>query len=238
MTFEERKLQNEKIRNNAYYVLIAVVSIVSVVFLPMLTSDLHTAFRIPETFAGVCVWIMTKICVAGVNVAIFYAFTQQAIINVKDDPRFIEANKKLQQLKHWSQYKAMAPEVFKRRQWITKGITLLITSLASTFVITEAILSFSLIQFLSYLFTVFFGVIFGYITMRGNEEYWVSEFPLYVDDLEEEILKERQEQQSIAGSTNEAQNCPNFELSEIDKEIVLENENVEILTDLEVNNDA
>lgn len=238
MTFDERKLQNEKIRNNAYYVLIAVVSIVSVVFLPMLTSDIHTSFRIPNTFAGICVWIITKLCVAAVNIAIFYAFTQQAIVNVKDDERFIEANKKLQQLRHFAQYKAMAPEVFKRKQWITKGITLLITSLASTFVITEAILSFSLIQFLSYLFTVFFGVIFGYLTMRGNEEYWVSEFPLYVDDLEEEILKEKQEQQSIADSSNEAQNCQNFEVSEEINEIVLEEENVENLTNLEVNNDA
>lgn len=238
MTFDERRLQNEKIRNNAYYVLIAVVSIVSVVFLPMLTSDIHTAFNIPKTFAGICVWVITKLCIAGVNIAIFYAFTQQAIVNIKDDLRFIEANKKLQQLKHWSQYKAMAPETFKRKQWITKGITLLITSLASTFVITEAILSFSLIQFLSYLFTIFFGVVFGYLTMRGNEEYWVSEFPLYVDDLEEEILKQRQEEQAIAGSTNDAQNCQNFEVSEEIKEIVLEEENVENLTDLEVNDNA
>ena len=74
--------------------------------------------------------------------------------------------------------------------------------------------------------------------MRNNEDYWVSEFPEYVDNLKREILNKEQENQSISDSSNKAQNCQNFGVSEVDKEIVLENENVEILTDLEVNNNA
>ena len=136
------------------------------------------------------------------------------------------------------EYKPRSPESFQRKQWTRKGITIFITSITSAFVFGEVILNFDLETFLSYLFTIFMCIIFSYITMRNNEDYWVSEFPEYVDNLKREILNKEKETQSISDSSNKAQNCQNFVVSEVDRETVSENENVEILTDLEVNNNA
>ena len=67
----------------------------------------------------------------------------------------------------------------------TYSSTILLTSLLSTVVLGQAILTFDLATFLSYLFTIFLAIVFGYITMRNNEDYWTTEFPAYVDYIEE-----------------------------------------------------
>ena len=238
MTFEQRRKQNQFIRDYANYGIIVLVSLVSVIFLPMLTSKLPGGFEWPDSTIGWIIWVVTKVSVAIINIIIFYCFINQAKINVRDNERYKKANEELYKMNKSYEYKPRSPESFQRKQWTRKGITIFITSITSAFVFGEVILNFDLETFLSYLFTIFMCIIFSYITMRNNEDYWVSEFPEYVDNLKREIKNKEQENQSISDSSNKAQNCQNFCVSEIDKEIVSENENVEILTDLEVNNNA
>ena len=238
MTFEQRKKQNQLIRDYANYGIIVLVSLVSVIFLPMLTSKLPGGFEWPDSTIGWIIWVVTKVSVAIINIIIFYCFINQAKINVRDNERYKKANEELYKMNKSYEYKPRSPESFQRRQWTKKGITIFITSITSAFVFGEVILNFDLETFLSYLFTIFMCIIFSYITMRNNEDYWVSEFPEYVDNLKKEIIKNEEDIQSISDSSNKAQNCQNFGVSEIDNKIVLDNENVEILTDLEVNNNA
>ena len=40
---------------------------------------------------------------------------------------------------------------------------------------------------MTYLFTIGGAVAFGYLTMMNNEDYWTTEFPIYVDILFEKV---------------------------------------------------
>lgn len=216
MTYEQRKRQNQIIRDYANYGIIVLISLVSVIFLPMLTSDITGTFEWPETALGWTIWIATKICVAIINIIIFYCFTNQAKINVRDNERYKEANEKLNALNKQSEYTPRSPKTYQRKQWTTKGITIIITSIASAFVLGESLMRFEKETFFSYLFTIFICVIFSYISMRNNEDYWVSEFPEYVDNLVKEALKE---------TPKLAQNCQSLATSDLeDKTLLDENE--------------
>lgn len=185
MTYEERKEQVRKLKSMAYYLIIGFVSIVSVVFLPMINSSLEGGFKLPQNTAEWCIFIMSKVLVAVDNILIFYCFISQAKSNVKEDEAYINASKKFQTLTEGKTVKPRSPHEYMKKQWLTKGITLLLTSLLSTVVLGQAILTFDLATFLSYLFTIFLAIVFGYITMRNNEDYWTTEFPAYVDYIEE-----------------------------------------------------
>lgn len=181
MTFEERKLQNEKIRDLSYYFLIAVVSLVSVVFLPLLSSSLNGELEIPNTPMEWAIWITSKVAICIVNMLIFYAFVQQAKVNVRKDQNYCKANEIMQKIKERKDLLPRSPNKYNTSQWLSKGTSLLISSLISTVVLTEAILRFDLAQFLAYLFTLFMGIVFGYLTMRKNEDYWTSEYLAYAE---------------------------------------------------------
>lgn len=185
MTYEERIKQNEFVSNIAYYVIIGVISLFSLCFLPFIGSTLKGGFLPPKSGLEWAIWIGTKIIVATINVLIFYCFVQQAKINVKDDPNYVEALKRLSLIENKKGIIPRSPKQYNKKQYTVKGITIVISTIASTIVISEAILSFELITFLTYLFVIVLGVVFGYISMRQNETYWVSEFPQYVKYMEE-----------------------------------------------------
>lgn len=123
-----------------------------------------------------------KLLISAINIIIFYSFLQQAKINVKDDKNYLLA---LETLKEANQYKKLQPRSPKRYfgvLWGTKGATLFVSSILSSIVLAQAILDFDLASFLSYLFTVFMAVIFGYLQMRATESYWTNEFLEYAND--------------------------------------------------------
>lgn len=179
MTFEERKIQNERIKDLSYYFLIGVVSLVSIVFLPLLSSSLNGELQLPQTPMEWAIWCVSKAAVCIVNMLIFYAFVQQAKVNVKKDENYCKANEIMRSIKTSRSLIPRSPSKFNTSQWLSKGTTLLLSSLLSAVVLTEALLRFDLAQFLSYLFTVFMGIVFGYLTMRKNEDYWTSEYLAY-----------------------------------------------------------
>lgn len=61
----------------------------------------------------------------------------------------------------------------------------------SAIVLAEAILKFDLVQFLVYLFTIGLGVVFGYLTMRKHESYWITEYPAYADYMWDKYEEEQ-----------------------------------------------
>ena len=73
-------------------------------------------------------------------------------------------------------YIPKAPGVWVRKQYSNKGVTIFITTILSTFALTQAILTFDYVSMLTYLFTIITGLIFGVIQMKTAEEYWTTEF--------------------------------------------------------------
>lgn len=178
-----------------YYILIGIISFISLVFLPMFGSEVGMAFTFPTTAAGWIVFIITQLLMAIVNVLIFHSFICQAKINIKDDPKYNEA-KAILQLYILKSYIPRSLSQFTRREYGAKGVSIAIGTLLAGFALTQAILTYDYVRMLSYLFTITFGVIFGILEMKKWEEYYTGEFydyALYYQKIkEEEEAKEKE----------------------------------------------
>ena len=187
MTFEDRNNRKKRFKDLSGYFLVGIVSLLSVVVVPLLGTDFGTTIVIPNTWGGLAIWLCTRFTVVVVNLLIFDAFIKQAKINVKDDERYKSAVLKLNTIKEEAGIVPRSPEKFNKQQWRKKGTSLGISSILSSFLLTECIVNFDLTNFLTYLFTIGGAVAFGYLTMMNNEDYWTTEFPIYVDILYDKI---------------------------------------------------
>ena len=187
MTFEDRNNRKKRFKDLSGYFLVGIVSLISVVVVPLLGTDFGTTIIIPNTWGGLAIWLCTRFTVVVVNLLIFDAFIKQAKINVKDDERYKAAVLKLNTIKEEAGIIPRSPEKFNKQQWRKKGTSLAISSILSSFLLTECIVNFDLTNFLTYLFTIGGAVAFGYLTMMNNEDYWTTEFPIYVDILYDKI---------------------------------------------------
>lgn len=187
-------------RRYLYYFLIGLISLIACVFLPMLGSEVGLGFNVPNTTAGWIVYVVTKLLVATINMMIFYCFMEQAKLNVKDDPHFIEANQILHKLKDKVRI-PLSPQAWNKKQYSIKGVTVAITSLLAAFALTNAILSFDLAEMLTYVFTIIMGLVFGILNMKSAEIYWSDEYYEYA------LMRQRDEEQikeSMAMAQNES----------------------------------
>ena len=75
-----------------YYGLVFILSICMLVFLPMIGSVGDIGYNLPSTTTGWIVFIISKTCVAVINVLIFHCFICQAKLNVQDNEKFKKAN--------------------------------------------------------------------------------------------------------------------------------------------------
>ena len=228
MTFEDRNNRKKRFKDLSGYFLVGIVSLLSVVVVPLLGTDFGTTIIIPNTWGGLAIWLCTRFTVVVVNLLIFDAFIKQAKINVKDDERYKSAVLKLNTIKEEAGIIPRSPEKFNKQQWRKKGTSLGISSILSSFLLTECIVNFDLTNFLTYLFTIGGAVAFGYLTMMNNEDYWTTEFPIYVDILSEKVLNNSVVSSCCVVSSNEKSNVnfqckkPEIDLSWIKNPEILE----------------
>lgn len=168
-----------------YYIIIGVVSFVTIFFLPFIGSEIGLAFQLPNTFAGWLVFIVTKALVAVINMLFFYCFMEQAKVNVKDHPKYIEANEILARCGYKSpEYTPTGPDEWNRREYKRKGITISIGSIISAIGLTQAVLHFDWMSMLAYAFIILLGAVFGILQMNVAEEYWTEEYYDYAKMVE------------------------------------------------------
>lgn len=182
----------DKVKLWMYYIIIGIVSLIALIFFPMLGSTVGLGWSLPTTTVGWIVWVTVKVLVALINVIIFHCFMCQAKINVKDNKQYIEARKILKDLEE-KNYLPMAPNKWVRRQYLGKGTTIAITTFLSTIALSQAILAFDWVSMLSYLFTIVMGVIFGILQMKSAEEYWTEEYYEYALYVQKLNLKKKSE---------------------------------------------
>lgn len=223
MDYTRRIEQTKKIKDLAYYIVVGLISLISVVFLPMIGSS--GKFTWPQTWTDWVVWGTSRLAISIVNILLFYCFMSQAKVNVKDNPEFIRANGIYKIIKQREDVLPRSPEKFIRGQWLGKGIALFLTSAVSVVALTEAILSFDLTQFLAYIFTIIMGIVFGYLTMRSNEDYWITEFPVYVDYVYAKTLKESATETQQTGIQTATESNVSESTEELSKEEIKEAEN-------------
>lgn len=169
------KKQKEQFDTYLYYALIVVISLVSLTFLPMIGSGLPISLLLPKTFAAWLMFIFTKVVVAILNVLIFHCFLQQGDVNVKYYYKRRIADEILARIR-LSKYIPLSPEEWKYKQYTKKGTTIIITSILSAFCIAQAVLSFDIKVFISYVVTILMGVLFGVLQMKKTEMYFSGEY--------------------------------------------------------------
>lgn len=174
-----------ELKKYLYYGLVVVISLVVLVFVPMIGSDAELGFTLPKTPAAWAIYIVTKLLVATLNVLIFYCFMEQAKINVRDNEDYKKANDILKEIKV-KEIIPRSPNKWNKQQWTTKGVTIFLSTALSTIALTNAILTYDYMSLLTYLLVITMGVIFGILQMKSAEAYWTNEYyqyALYYEDF-------------------------------------------------------
>lgn len=193
----------EKIKLYTYYIIIGIVSLIALLFLPMVGSSVGLEMRLPDTLVGWIVYCVTKLIVAALNVIIFYCFMQQAKVNVKDNEKYKKANDILEVIEERKDRAPRSPKEWTRKQYGGKGITIFVTTILAAVSLTQAILTFDYITMLTYLFTIIMGLIFGILQMKNAEIYWTTEFYEYA------LKAKKEEEKCLLSETKNTETLKN-----------------------------
>ena len=197
---EEEKVMDEistvkiKARQNIYYIIIGIISFITVAFLPMVGSTVGLQWKLPDTTVGWIVWAVTRLVISTINVLLFYSFMEQAKLNVKDNERYKEANEILLKSKK-KEHEPKSPSKWQAEQYGKKATKIFLGSAMSVVAFGQAILSYDWVSMLAYIFTLAMGLIFGVMQMKKAEIYWTTEYYAYaLKKQESELLEEKQEE--------------------------------------------
>ena len=163
----------EKAKQNMYYILIGIISFISVAFLPMVGSTVGLGWKLPDTPTGWVVWAISRLIIATINVLIFYSFMEQAKLNVAKDPHYIEATEILLKAKK-ADHTPRSPQKWQALQYGKRGTKIFISSALSVVALGQAILSFDWVSMLAFIFTIAMGIVFGILQMKKAEETYFS----------------------------------------------------------------
>lgn len=178
----------QKWRQCQNYAIIAIVSIICLLFLPFVSSTTDIDMIFPNTAAGWILYVVTKVIVCVVNFLILYCFVSQGKYNVRNHPNVLEANEILRIHYNLKELQPQSPAEHLRSVYGEKGVVLFITTLLSTMTLTHAILVFDVATFLTYLITIISGIIFGIIQMGKEEVYWTEDYWRYAKLIQEKSI--------------------------------------------------
>ena len=173
-----------KLKQYTYYILIAALSIISLIVFPMLGSSAEINNTFPTDEIGWTTYIIIRCIVVLMNMLIFSNFLLQAKVNILEDESYKAANEILGKIKP-KNYKPRSPSQYLWKTYLTKGTTLIITIICSLFVIGNAILNYDYMILIATIFTVITSIIFGVMSMRRTELYYTSEYLDYANYIKE-----------------------------------------------------
>lgn len=178
---DTKKARHDKFVEVSRYLIIGIISIILLFLVPLLTGCLKgdIGLEFPKTTEGWIIYIIIKVATAAASVAIFVLFSEQAEVNVKTDSNYILAKQILQKEKPKKYQLPRSPKKLKTKLYTKKSFTVFISSITSTIVITNLLISFDIINFISCVVSVVTSIIFGWTTMLKNEVYWTDEFLRY-----------------------------------------------------------
>lgn len=159
-----------------YYAIIAVVSLIMLVFMPMIGSEIGLQWNIPDTKAGWIVWGIAKLCSASFNVLIFHCFNKQGKQNSLDNENFKEAQKILLEIDDKLTENPRSPKDYNKEIYGKKGTSIFITTALGAIGLGQAILTFNPLEFIVQFISLIVGLIFGFMQMKATEEYFTQEY--------------------------------------------------------------
>lgn len=181
-----------------YFGLIVILSLFMLFFLPFVGTELGMAWVFPNTFAGWVIWIVSNLCSALLNGLLFHFFIKQGKINIKDNPDYLAANELLGEYGPEDCDIPRSPRQYHQGVYGKKGASLIVFSVLGAISFSSAFLAFNAMKFLAQLFTLIMGLVFGFSSMKSEEEFWTSEYPRYARKRVKEIQEEKTKQHKEA----------------------------------------
>lgn len=184
----------DKVRQYLYYVLVGVLSLMMLVFMPMLGSSAGLQWVLPTTTAGWIVYVICKLCSAGFNIGLFHCFNKQGKLNILKHENYLEAQKLLKQEGYSGIKDPRDPHQYHKDIYGKKGITIFVMTLLGTVGLSQALLTFDVKEFIVQLIALVLGLIMGVLQMKDTENYWTDEYLQYAKDYVAEREKKALEQ--------------------------------------------
>lgn len=196
---EDRKEIRTKLNDSAYFIIIGLISMLTVALPPLfmgcLSSDIGLAF--PKTAAGWILWSVLNVSTAIANICILVLFKLQAKKNSRNDENFKRANEILNKLAGQKEvFIPRSPARMNATDYSRKIVCITVSTLTSSVVLTSLILSFDWMTLLSCLVSIIVTLCISWVTMLNNEIYWTEEYILYAELKEKEMQKKVQEQEA------------------------------------------
>ena len=174
----------DNIRRYIYYALVGVISMVMLVFMPMLGSSAGLHWSLPTTTAGWIVYVVCKLCSSGFNISLFHCFNKQGKLNIADSDSYLEARRLLKAADARSVKLARSPFQYHRDIYGKKGFTIFIATLLGTVGLSQAALTFDVKEFLVQIIALIIGIVMGVLQMKDTESYWTEEYLEYAKDYQ------------------------------------------------------
>ena len=164
-----------------YYVIIGVLSLIMLVFMPMLGTEIGLQWDIPDTKVGWFVWIISKLCSASFNVMIFHCFNKQGKQNIRDNQKYRQAQDILIGANGKLIADPRSPKQYASDIYTKKGLTIFLTTILGTIGLGQAILTFNPLEFIVQAISLVIGLIFGFLQMKNTEDYYTQEYLDYAN---------------------------------------------------------
>ena len=144
-SFDSRREIKRIINDKAYFIIIVLVSLISVVVPPLfmgcLSSDIGLAF--PKTIEGWILWGIMNGSIAICNISILVLFKLQARKNSSSNKNFIEANEILHRRSGRKEVLIpRSPAKMNAEDYSKKILAILVSTFTSSITLTSLILSF------------------------------------------------------------------------------------------------
>ena len=184
---QENDSLREWIHRSTYYIVIAVLSVLTLCVFPFLGSSISASIQFPTTKSGWVIWGVTKGSICLINMIIFHSFVKQGKLNIKDDPVYLQALAILSSIKpKKTDKRAPSPAKYHASVYTKRGLSLVVTSFLSLLVFGEAILRLDYVALISYFITLVIGIVFGILQMKDEEYYWTKTFLTYAKQQKQE----------------------------------------------------
>lgn len=186
----------EKIKISDYtnYIIIGIACLIMGLIPPLLGTVTGLGIHFPTTSAGWLVWAVLHASNTISNCLIYYAFTTQGKENAKNTTSYNKAITLLSENNVFKEKILISPQEWEKRGWSKKILWLVIGTFASSVALTQAVLAFDVVRFISQIVILTFGLLFGLVQMKKTEEKYSS---YYLEYAEQRVRLKKDEDNKI-----------------------------------------
>lgn len=179
---EKKEKKQETFQEYKNYGIVAALTLLGVAVFPLISANIGIDNKFPTSTLGWIVWTTVRLAFIVLNICIFKAFVDQAKVNIKNEPRYLNALDKYRGIQN-KEFVPRSPGSYFSGLYSKKIVTLVLSSITALVGISQAIINYNWMDLISYAISLTLAIVFGLNTMQNTQEYWVEEFPEYVNKL-------------------------------------------------------